>query len=126
MTRSIDQIVAEFDEVFEKNASAKVKEPRELVSDEIMKLASELTCPTEEELEIPVEGTDLTLLEKVAHSLAITEILVNLPQLKKVAHFQEKAEEQGHPSEEIAKYAEKAVASSYTPISEIVPWLAGA
>lgn len=128
MPKTIDQLLAEADEIIEKRASASKEDTTEEISDDILKLAEQLSStPVEDGADEPVENNHVnTLLEKISHSLAITEVFANLPYLKKAAEFEKQASEQGHSPEKIQGYLEKAASrANYVRMSDMVPWLAG-
>ena len=126
MPRTIDQLLAEADDIIEKRASVSKKDLTEEVSDDILKLAQQLSSTDVEEADDGDDSNVKTLLEKVAHAMAITEVFANLPYLKKAAEFEKQASEKGYDKEKIQGYLEKAAsAANYVRISQMIPWLAG-
>jgi len=103
MTRDFNSLIEEADGYianksetgFSKTASSK---------EDIEKLAAQLLASSPSETE---EETHLkTLNEKVAHAIAISDTLLNIGNLVKVARLEEEAHRRGIPHEKVASYIE--------------------
>lgn len=103
MTRDFNSLIEEADgyiakkseKGFSKTASSK---------EDIEKLAAKLVAgeaPQSEE-----ESAIQTLNEKVAHSVALVDTLLNLGTLVKVAKLEQEAADRGIPHEKVANYIE--------------------
>lgn len=122
MAKSIGQLLAEADEMIEKNAAATstkkaaaqpAEESVEVLAERLLKLGGQADT-----------AEDPGLLPKLAHAIAVVDTLLNLPTLAKVAALEEKAREAGHSDEAIAAYFEKN-ASALPTISclQLMPWV---
>ena len=121
MPKSIDELLAEADSIIEKRAEKKEEESSDI--SEILKLAQSLQNETIEEDDLP-ESNCVSLLEKVARSLAITEVFANLPTLKKLGEFNKVASERGCSPDQIDAYLEKAASQTkMVKMVDIIPWL---
>ena len=89
MAKSLGDLIRDADEIITvKTASVKPQ-----VQDDIFKLAGELV----EDRAPALTEDDFSMAEKIAHSVALVETLINMPTLKKVAEFEKKAKEiEGH------------------------------
>ena len=94
---SIAQALAMADEIIEKRASESKTQQEEFSDDDLFKMAEELQRPQE-------ETTVRTLTEKIAHSIAIVDTLINLPQIQALQQFEKKASEAGYTTEQINEY----------------------
>lgn len=122
MAKSIGQLLAEADEMIEKNAAAASvgsektagveEESVEALADRLLKMGGQ-----------EAKEQDPNLLAKVAHAVAVVDTLMNLPTLAKVAELEDKAREAGHSDEAISAYFEKN-AGSFQLVSclQFMPW----
>jgi hypothetical protein len=115
---SIDELLAEADQEIKaltKKAStdkAASNAGQPFSDDEPVKFAAFLADFAEENVESAQvkkaeEAPSETVVEKVAHALAILESLANIEQIHKMALFQEKAAAAGYNAEQIEKFLEK-------------------
>lgn len=76
--------------------------------DDVFKLAELVRRGPVDTLEkkASVPEGDFTFQEKLAHSMAIGDALSLLPSIIKIAEFEKKAREAGHPEERIQQYIE--------------------
>ena len=103
----IDQLIKEADSIID----GRREEPALQADDnETVKLASMLV--QNDSVYTPVQASPETLVEKLAHAVAIVDIAVNFEQFQKLAQFQEQARSQGIPEEQIAAYLEKRAQAS--------------
>lgn len=106
MAKSIDELIREADVIIEKRASKKSEVDTVLpADDDVVKLAALLVedvMPATSEPKI-----EETLVEKVAHAIALVETLSSLNQIQKIMQFEKTAKEAGHTDEQIDAFLEK-------------------
>ena len=114
MAKSLGDLIRDADEIITvKTASVKPQ-----VQDDIFKLAGELV----EDRAPALTEDDFSMAEKIAHSVALVETLINMPTLKKVAEFEKKAKESGYTPEQITEYFEKNASLNFVSIARALPW----
>ncbi|NDC22583.1 MAG: hypothetical protein EBZ49_00410 [Proteobacteria bacterium] len=102
--RNLEQLLADADAIIEKRASVNQPETQNTETDEdIAKLANYLLAGEEK----TTESQEETIFEKAAHAVAIVETIQNIEQIKKLAEFEKRALEAGHPQEEVDAYIDK-------------------
>jgi hypothetical protein len=109
----------EVDGIIEKRAT---EEPPVVASydDEISKMASELLT-TGQGVVVDSKPEEYTFNEKLAYSMAMAEVFINLPYIQKLASFEKKAYEHGHTPEQIEEALTKAgAAERYVPLSKVM------
>lgn len=115
MPRSLGDLIRDADELI----TSKLASPKPQVQeDDIFKMAKELVKNDE----VPVTDNDYSMAEKIAHSIALVETLINMPALIKVAEFEKKAKESGFTSEQISDYFEKKASINFVSIAQALPW----
>jgi hypothetical protein len=124
-------MIRDADEIFEKRASKTRETGRDSTkisySDEdVFKLAEELRRPTKKHEKTAESGDEtavaLTLREKLAHSVALVDTLLNLERLEKLAAFESAAREKGFSDQQIQSYFEKnASVSSFRSVLSEMP-----
>ena len=113
--RNIDQLMAEADQIIEKNMEKSASQ-KTASDDDIFKLAAQVRGqPAQPEGESNV----VTLTEKTAEAVAIVNTLLNLEELTKIAQFQKMAQEQGYNSEQISGVLEKRAGKMRNILEEI-------
>lgn len=127
MSRSVSALLAEFDEVVEKQAAlaqTKTASPAE-EADAVVKLAERLArSESVKTASVGVQTDPASLLTQIARSLAITDTLLNLPTLAKVAELEKKAVAAGATPEQVGAYIEKhAAALPMVSVMQYMPWL---
>lgn len=105
MAKSLNTLLNEADQIITKHAS--VKDPEPAQTDDIFKLAEQLTQDSEDPQE------DWSVLEKIAWAQAITDTVNNLGTIRKLAEFEKKATEKGFPEEKISEYINKYAKENY-------------
>lgn len=130
MAKTIDQLLNEADEILEKRASdadaSQEKTASQNRSDEdedIFKLAEDLRNAqqkTASDEEQPSPELNMNLSEKIAHSMAIVDTIVNLPLLSQLSEFEKKAQEKGYSEEQIAEYSEKIASGKVKTIATLL------
>lgn len=115
MAKSLDALLSEADAIIETKLASKKPEPRD---DDIFKLAEDLkgSKPAAD------EEMCLTLTEKIAHSIAIVDTLLNLDTLVKMAQFESKAKESGFSDGQISEYFEKKASVKFKTVLDELPW----
>lgn len=107
--RNISDLIREADEIIEKRASKKEDKPVD--NDEITKLANSLmeqeNLHQEKIASVSIEKPLQSVVEKLAHAVALVDTYINLEEFQKVADFEEKALEAGYSPEAIEQYVEK-------------------
>lgn len=106
--RNLDELLSEAESIIEKKAEAKQR-PTSSQSEsdkEVAKLAN-LLVNDGMFTEVPIEVDRESLVEKVAHSLAIVQTLANAEHLAKIAEFHERAVASGYTDEQIFPVIEK-------------------
>ena len=102
MARSLEQLISDADQIIEKRAAAP-KAQAAVDDGEVVKLASLLAAK-----DAPQADTfQMTMLEKVAHSIAIVETIQQLEQLEKIAKFEEGCRGKGFSEDQINAFLEK-------------------
>lgn len=115
MAKNLGDLIREADELVSvKTASVKPKAQE----DDVFKLAEELVGKQPPEL----TENDFNMTEKIAHSVAMVETLINMPLLMKVAEFEKKAKESGYTPAQIAEYFEKNASLNFVSIAQALPW----
>lgn len=117
MAKKISDFIAEADEIISIKTAAKKPAPQQ---DDIFKLAEELTHPQHE-----LDADDYSLTEKIAHSIALVDTLINLPELVKIANFESKAKESGYSSEQISELFEKKASIKFKSVLDMIPMARG-
>jgi len=113
--READEIIEQrLSEGQEKTASAKFSD------EDIFKLAEEVR--SEPKQEVSEEPALNTVLEKVAHALAVADTVVNLDVLIKAANFAEQARAAGKSDEEIDAYLQKHAAGKLKSVLKMMKW----
>lgn len=97
MVRPISDLIAEADKIVEHHMT---KQAASHEQEDVFKLAEELKKPV-------ASPGDLSMTEKIAHAFALVDTVLNLPELVKIAQFEDAAREKGIPSEKVADYFEK-------------------
>lgn len=111
MTKSVDALIAEADEIIQKNSSSGMqKKASDLKSEDIFKLAEKLVSPGTQKVAND-ETAIRTIQEKVASSMAIIDTILNLPMLKQLDEFEKAASEMGKNPEEVQEFIKKAGAT---------------
>ena len=135
--RSLNDMIRDADEIFEKRASkqenTKSTKSSGYSDDEIFKLAEELKSPSRtsaarEKLAEHDGETKIafTLREQIAHSAAIIDTLLNLEQLEKFAALESAAKEKGFSDAQIQSFFEKnASTAGFRSILSEIPALFG-
>jgi len=132
--RSINDMIRDADEIFEKRASkqenTKSTKSSGYSDDEIFKLAEELKSPSSASREKLAERDGetkiaFTLREQIAHSAAIIDTLLNLEQLEKFAALESAAKEKGFSDEQIQSFFEKNASVGFRSILSEIPVLFG-
>ena len=95
----IDQLIKEADGIID--GRKPVESPQTDDSDTV-KLAIMLV---QEEAQAPISQE--TLIEKLAHAVAIVDVAMNFEEFNKLAQFQDTAAARGIPAEQISAYLEK-------------------
>ena len=113
MAKSINDLLYEADEIISKHAQQKKPEIKE---DDIFKLAEAITTQPPEQKEV-----QFNLTEKIAHAAAILDTLINLPQLVKIAEFEQKAKEAGYNDGQIAEFFEKKASVKLVSVLDLFP-----
>lgn len=103
MTKTINDLIAEADQIIEKHTTKTAAAQ----SDDVFKLAEELTRPADD------SEFHMTMTEKVAHAFALVDTVLNLPEIVKLAQFEEEAVKKGIAPERIAGYFEKNAAVKF-------------
>lgn len=109
---NINDIFNEADEVIKKASSQKkTVEKTASVNDEVTDLAQavlkgkfDMTAPQGTE---KIAESQMTPMEKIAHSMAIVDTLLNLSSLAKLEKIAQVAQEQGYSPNQINQYIEK-------------------
>lgn len=114
MAASLNSLLTEADSIIESRLSSKAP----AVQDDIFKLAEELKASS-----VKNDDLDLTLTEKIAHSIAIVDTLLNLEALTKMASFEEKAKESGFSEEQISEFFEKKASIKFRSVLEDLDWM---
>jgi len=115
MVKSISELLKDADELITKKI-ASVSAPTE---DDVVKLANELRTVSPEQ-EVQVDET-YTLTEKLAHSAALLDTLINAQELAKVAAFEAAAKENGYSQEQISEFFEKRASVRFRSVTELIP-----
>lgn len=134
--RSINDMIRDADEIFEKRASeqgsTKGKSSKGYSDEEIFKLAEELKNPAKAPIAREKVAKDdgetklaFTLREQIAHSAAIIDTLLNLEQLEKFAALESAAREKGFSDEQIQSFFEKNASVGFRSILSEIPALFG-
>lgn len=114
MTKSVNSLLAEAEQIMTKHAS---KKPENADSSVVLKLAEQLRKGQVAE----PEATSLTV--KIAEAIAIVDTLINLEQIIKVAHFEGQAKEAGYNDDQIADFIEKKASPKFVSVVSMIPWL---
>lgn len=108
MARALSDLLQETDAIIGgRLASEKTASPCQ--EGDVFKLAELVRKggPTDTlEKKASISEDDFTFQEKLAHSMAISDALSLLPSIIKIAEFEKKAREAGHPEERIQQYIE--------------------
>lgn len=115
MSRSLGDLIKDADEIISSKVAAAKPEIKE---DDIFKLAEELRSEPKPAL----TEDDYTLTEKIAHSVAMVETLINMPILMKVAEFEKVAKEGGYTPAQIEEYFAKKDSLGFVSIAQSLPW----
>jgi hypothetical protein len=105
MSKSLNTLLSEADQIIAKHASVKKTEP--IQTDDIFKLAQQLTTDPVDQKE------DWSVLEKIAWAQAITDTVNNLNHIQKLAEFEKQATERGFPKKKISEYINKYAQDNY-------------
>ncbi|MCJ7520614.1 MAG: hypothetical protein MUP21_00080 [Dehalococcoidia bacterium] len=134
--RSINDMIRDADEIFEKRASkqenTKSTKSSGYSDEDIFKLAEELRGPTKAPVVRDKVANDdgetklaFTLREQIVHSAAIIDTLLNLEQLVKCAALESAAREKGFSEEQIQSFFEKNASVGFRSILSEIPALLG-
>jgi len=117
MAINLSQLLKDADEIIEKKALEKKSSPA-ISRDEVTKLAESLKAGTE------ASTNEWTPQEKLAHAIMLVATYANLPQLSKIASFEEKALKAGYSPSEVEAFIEKkaGIQNSVT-LETLIPWL---
>lgn len=115
MAKSLDTLLSEADALIDSKLDCKTPAPQ----DDIFKLAEELTHSGRS----TNEDMALTLTEKIAHSIAIVDTLLNLESLSKMASFEDKAKESGFSNEQISEFFEKRSSVKFRSVLDEISWM---
>lgn len=112
MTKSVSSLLAEAEELIStKLASKRVSHD----SSAVVKLAAELR-----------EGArEPNLTVKIAEAIAIVDTLINLEELVKIAHLEEKAKAAGYTEDQVTEFIEKKASPKFVSVTSMFPWLRG-
>lgn len=118
MALKIEDLFSQADEIIDARSgqekTASVSTTKE--DDEITKIANALLAEEDTTQTIDMQpkvdkgNDDETLIEKVAKSLAVTEVLMNLTEFNKIAALEQAAIDKGIPQEQIDKFVTEKVA----------------
>lgn len=115
MAKSLDALLTEADALIESKLAPVAAQPQ----DDIFKLAEELTASGK----ATDEDIAYSLTEKIAHSIAVVDTLLNLETLSKLAAFEDLAAEKGYSEEQMAKFFEKKAEVKFRSVLDELPWL---
>jgi hypothetical protein len=118
MSKTLSELLAEADHIIEKRGEA--AKPVESGNDDIIKLASMLSMD-DEQTTVVTAPLEMTLFEKVAHSMAIVETVARIGEFEKLAQFKEAAAEQGWSEAQIDEYLEKKATPSPSRFGKMLP-----
>jgi len=129
--RSINDLIRDADQIFEKRAAASGKKTEGSYTDtDIFKLAEEIRKsperPSEKLAEQDLVEADvdiMSLREKIAHSVAIVDTLLNFDQLQKIASLETAAREKGFSDSQISEYLEKNAELQFRSVLTEMPWI---
>lgn len=115
---TVNDLIAEFDKVFEKKAAVRI--PTE-DADAVVKLAERLVRNDRVKV---AQSDDTSLIAEIAKSIAITDTLLNLGTLTKIAEVEDRARAAGHNDVQIEQFFEKN-ASIFPMVSvlQLMPWV---
>lgn len=114
MTKSVNTLLAEAEQIMAKHASQK---PEKTDSSVVLKLAEQLRKTQGE------EDPNTSLTVKIAEAIAIVDTLINLEQIVKVAHFEGQARNAGYDEAQIADFIEKKASPKFVSVVSMIPWL---
>jgi len=115
MVKSLDTLLSEADSLIEMKLAQKTPEPQ----DNIFKLAEELKTSGR----ASDDDIAYSITEKIAHSIAVVDTLLNLETLSKMASFEDKAASSGYTEEQLSKFFEKKAAVKFRSVLDELPWL---
>ena len=115
MAKSLDALLSEADAIIE----TKLAQVKPELKDDIFKLAEELTSSGR----VSNEEIALSLTEKIAHSIAVVDTLLNLETLSKMATFEDKAVASGYSEAQLSKFFEKKAGVKFRSVLDELPWL---
>lgn len=110
--RTVNDLLADFDDVIEKRA-AEAQQTRTPAqdADAVVKLAERLARSEAVKTASAGIGDDAALLTQVARSLALTDTLLNMPTLAKIAAVEKRARDAGATDAQVESFFEKNAAS---------------
>lgn len=114
----LDTLLKEADELISSKLQTSSKVTQD---DDIFKLAEELKTSTQGAAEVEA----FSLIEKIAHSVAIVDTLLNLETLSKIAALEEKAKEAGFSEGQISDFFEKKASPKFKSVMDDIEWLRG-
>jgi len=116
MAKTLDTLLSEADAFIEtKLAKAKPEQ-----KDDIFKLAEELKTSGRT---LDEDDVTFSLTEKIAHSVAVVDTLLNLETLCKMAAFESQAKESGYSEDQLSKFFEKKAAVKFKSVLDELSWL---
>jgi hypothetical protein len=120
---TVNDILADFDRLTEKRAAAAPRRDPAEQADDVVKLAERLVRNDQVKVAAPSRDEG-SLIAKLASSLALTDTLLNLGTLSKIAEVEERARAAGASDATIDQFFEKN-ASSFQMVSvlQLMPWL---
>jgi len=107
MTKTFNDLIAEADQIIDKHTTKTAAQTAIQQADDVFKLAEELIRPADD------SKTHMTMIEKVAHAFALVDTVINLPEIVKLAQFEEEAMKKGISPDRIAGYFEKNASAKF-------------
>jgi hypothetical protein len=130
MAKHLSTILQEADEIIGSRSGGQVKTASSLKDEDILNLAALLQAPQVKQASEELVDSDenMTVTEKIAHALAITECLMNLDELAKMHQFEKAAQEKGYSEAQIEEFIEKRASTPgrLKSVLKVIPWLGGA
>lgn len=128
MSRTIGQLMADFDTIMGERGSVKTAgaAPAATADDDPVKLAERLVRAEHKVASAKTAGVGDpgSYMMDIAKSIAIADTLLNLPTLSKIAAVEEQARAHGHTDVQIEAFFEKnAAAFPLVSILQFMPWM---
>lgn len=121
--RHIDKIIADVEQeigILTQEKTASVAQPKGQGDDDILALAAQLSkSATATPLAGPTPDAVMNMTEKVAHSIAIVDTLLNMQELVKMAEFEKAALARGFSQPQIEAYMAKTANAKASGLSTI-------